>query len=247
MTNPFSDYLVFVDESGDHGLDVIDAGYPMFVLAFCVMRKEDYVAHLTPALQRFKLKHFGHDDVVLHEREIRKDQGAFSFLKSRERKQAFLDELTDIVAAAPFTLVCSVIRKDHLRMRYANPGHPYHLALGFGLERVYYFLRDQGAAGARTHVMVEKRGKREDADLELEFRRVCDGGNYKAEQLPFEVAFVDKKSNSAGLQLADLVARPVGMSILRPGQPNRAADALQAKFYKNGTGKVAGWGLKCFP
>ncbi len=68
---------------------------------------------------------------------------------------------------------------------------------------MFYFLREQGAAGARIHVMVEKRGKREDADLELEFRRVCDGGNYKAEQLPFEVAFVDKKSNSAGLQIAD--------------------------------------------
>ena len=102
--------------------------------------------------------------------------------------------------------------------------------------------------------MVEKRGKREDADLELEFRRVCDGGNYKAEQLPFEVAFVDKKSNSAGLQIADcrlqiadLVARPVGMSILRPDQPNRATDVLQTKFYKSHAGKMGGWGLKCFP
>jgi hypothetical protein len=41
MTAAFSDYLVFVDESGDHGLDVIDAGYPVFVLAFCIVRKED--------------------------------------------------------------------------------------------------------------------------------------------------------------------------------------------------------------
>ena len=64
---------MFVDESGDHELDTIDPGYPMFVLAFCVIRKEDYVATLTSALQRFKLKHFGHDDVIMHEREIRKD------------------------------------------------------------------------------------------------------------------------------------------------------------------------------
>lgn len=247
MSDGFSDYLVFVDESGDHGLDAIDAGYPMFVLAFCVMRKEDYIAQLTPAVQRFKMKHFGHDDVILHEREIRKDQGAFSFLKTRDRKQAFLDELTAIVAAMPFRLICSAIRKDQLRAKYVSPDNPYHIALGFGLERVFYYLRDKGALGGKTHVMVEKRGKREDAELELEFRRVCDGGNYQRQQLPFEIAFVDKKSNSAGLQIADLVARPVGMSIVRPGQNNRAFEALRAKFYANANGKVEGWGLKCFP
>lgn len=247
MSEGFSDYLVFVDESGDHGLDAIDPGYPMFVLAFCVLRKEEYIAMLTPAFQRFKMKHFGHDDVILHERDIRKDQGAFAFLKSKEKKQAFIDELTAIVTATPFTLICSVIRKDHLRAKYVAPDNPYHIALGFGLERVFYYLRDKGAVVGRTHVMVEKRGKREDAELELEFRRVCDGGNYPQAQLPFEIAFVDKKSNSAGLQVADLVARPVGMSILRPDQNNRAFDAIRLKFYVNGAGKHSGWGLKCFP
>lgn len=247
MTTAFSDYLVFVDESGDHGLDVIDAGYPIFVLALCIVRKEDYVAQLSPSIQRFKMRHFGHDDVILHEREIRKDQGDFAFLKTHEKKEAFLGELTDIVAAMPFTLICSVIRKDHLRSRYVAPDNPYHIALGFGLERVFYFLRDKGAVAARTHVMVEKRGKREDAELELEFRRVCDGGNYRKEQLPFDITFVDKKSNSAGLQLADLVARPVGMSVLRPNQQNRAFDVLRPKFYASDARKPNGWGLKCFP
>lgn len=247
MSDGFSEYLVFVDESGDHGLDSVDRGYPIFVLAFCIMRKEDYVAALTPAVQMFKMKHFGHDDIILHERDIRKDQGAFAFLKTKEKKQEFLNELTSIVAVMPFTLICSVIRKDHLRARYVAPDNPYHIALGFGLERVFYCLRDRGAVNGKTHVMVEKRGKREDAELELEFRRVCDGGNYKKAQLPFEIVFVDKKSNSTGLQIADLVARPVGMSILRPGQNNRAFEALQSKFYASGAGKIEGWGLKCFP
>lgn len=40
MSEGFSDYLVFVDESGDHELDAIDPGYPMFVLAFGVLRKK---------------------------------------------------------------------------------------------------------------------------------------------------------------------------------------------------------------
>ena len=32
----FSDFMVYVDESGDHSLTSIDKNYPIFVLAFCV-------------------------------------------------------------------------------------------------------------------------------------------------------------------------------------------------------------------
>jgi hypothetical protein len=243
----FSDYIVFVDESGDHGLEAIDPGYPLFVLAFCILRKEDYVRQLTPAMQMVKFKHFGHDNFVLHERDIRKDTGDFASLKTREKKAAFMEDLTVMVEATPFTLVCCIIKKDHLKSRYADPGNPYHIALGFGLERVFYFLRSKGAVSGKTHVIVEKRGKREDAELELECRRVCDGGNYERATLPFEVVFLDKKSNSPGLQLADLVARPVGVNLLRPNQPNRAFDVLRSKLYTNPSGSVQGWGLKCFP
>jgi hypothetical protein len=35
----FSDYIVFVDESGDHSLVKIDPGYPIFVLACCLIEK----------------------------------------------------------------------------------------------------------------------------------------------------------------------------------------------------------------
>jgi hypothetical protein len=228
MSNGFSDFLVFVDESGDHGLDCIDPGYPVFVLAFCVMRKADYMKSIVPTIQAFKFKHFGHENVILHERDIRKDIGAFAFLKSKERKAAFLDELTRIVAAAPFTLVCSVIQKEALKQRYVDSDNPYHIALGFGLERVRYFLKAQGTGMARTHVMVEGRGNKENAELELEFRRICDGENYKREQLPLEIIFADKKANLPGLQLADLVARPVGIEHdslpRRPGARTHPAD-----------------------
>jgi len=247
MSAEFSDYLVFADESGDHGLDNIDVGYPVFVLAFCVIRKSDYVDKVVPAIQRFKLSHFGHENVVLHERDIRKDVGPFSFLKTKEKKRAFLDELTQIIADAPFALISSVIQKTALKQEYISPGNPYHVALGFGLERIHYYLQSKGVGTARTHVTVERRGKKEDAELELEFRRICGGENYNKEQFPQEIVFADKKANLPGLQLADLVARPVGMSILRPEQPNRAFDVLKDKFYRNASGKVQGWGLKCFP
>jgi hypothetical protein len=35
----FSDFIVYADESGDHGLVSIDPQFPVFALTFCVMRK----------------------------------------------------------------------------------------------------------------------------------------------------------------------------------------------------------------
>jgi len=247
VTAEFSDYLVFVDESGDHGLETIDPGYPMFVLAFCVVKKSDYISQLVPAIQNFKFNHFGHDQVILHEVDIRRDRGDFFFLKTRELKAGFMGELSQIVEATPFTLVATAINKEPYKRRYHEPANPYHVALGYGLERVFYFLRSNGAHLGKTHVVVEKRGAKEDAELELEFRRVCAGANYEGTELPFEVVFADKKSNSSGLQLADLIARPVGIKMLRPEQANRAYEIIETKFYRNGDGWFHGWGLKCFP
>lgn len=243
----YSDYIVYVDESGDHGLASVDPNYPVFVLAFCIFRKDDYIKSVTPALQRFKFKHFGHDMTILHENAIRKDKGDFTFLKTKEKKESFLNELTDIMANAPFTLIATVIRKEPLKKQYVDPENPYHIALGFGLERIYRFLKNNSEGNKTTHVVVENRGQREDDELELEFRRVCDGANWFSKRLPFQIVFADKKANSCGLQIADLVARPIGLSILKHEQTNRAFDVLAEKFYSDDKGNTDGWGLKCFP
>ena len=247
MPSSYSDYIVYVDESGDHGLTNIDPGYPVFVLAFCIFRKQDYTDQVIPALQRFKFEHFGHDMIVLHEHEIRKDKGEFRILNTKAKKDAFMGGLTGIVKDAPFTLIATVIRKDALVARYKYPEHPYHMAMMFCLERLNKFLQGEGQGDKTTHIVFEKRGKREDDSLELEFRRVCDGANGSGKKFPFEAVFASKKINSGGLQFADLVARPVGLSVLRPGQPNRAFEVLEEKFYCDGSGRREGWGLKCFP
>ena len=38
----FSDYIVYVDESGDHSLTSIDKEFPVFSLSFCVVKKSQY-------------------------------------------------------------------------------------------------------------------------------------------------------------------------------------------------------------
>jgi hypothetical protein len=92
-TDQFSDYIVYVDESGDHNLTSIDDGYPVFVLAFCVFHKQHYSTTTIPAIEKFKFKHFGHDCTVLHEHEIRKRKNSFSILNTNEIYDLFVNEL----------------------------------------------------------------------------------------------------------------------------------------------------------
>jgi uncharacterized protein DUF3800 len=243
----FSDYIVFVDESGDHGMIGIDQAYPIFVLAFCVFRKQEYMEMVCPSVQQFKFKHWGHDAVVLHEHDIRKPRGPYSFLQNADRRKEFVADLSDLMDAAPFTLIAAVIRKADLGQQYHAPANPYSIAMEFGLERLFKHLEGLGQAGNLTHVVVERRGKREDAELELEFRRVCDGANFHNSHLPFEIVMAPKESNATGMQLADLVARPIGIKCLRPQQANRAYDILAKKFRRSPLGQIQGWGLKSFP
>lgn len=243
MINSFSRYIVYVDESGDHGHGSNE--YPVFVLAFCIFDKDAYAAQVTPAMQRFKFKHFGHDTVVLHEREVRKAARPFEFLLDAERRQAFHADLTQLIHNAPFKLIAALIDKPKLYARYPEPENPYHLALKFGLERIELFRQSERDDG-RIHVIFEARGRNEDDDLELQFRRVC-RDNRTGKQLDHEPLFARKHANHCGLQLADLIARPIGVHYLRPHQPNRAHDVIATKYRHSPNGDERGWGLKCFP
>ena len=82
MNRQYSDYIIYVDESGDHSLESINKDYPIFVLAFCIFEKEKYLQSAVKKLKDFKFKHFGHDMVVLHENEIRRDKGWFKNLNT---------------------------------------------------------------------------------------------------------------------------------------------------------------------
>ena len=243
----YSNFTIYVDESGDHSLESINPEYPLFVLTFSLAAKVDYQTQIAPKVVGFKHRWFGHEAVILHAHEIRKEKGDFKFLFDRKVREQFLNDLTGLMDQLPFTLIASAIDKQRLNHQYSEPDNPYNIAMRFCLERAFYFLQEQGEADTLTHVLVESRGRKEDADLELSFRRICDGANALGKRLPFEVVFVDKKQNLPGLQLADLVCHPIGRHLLKPEQKNRAYDVIDKKFRRSGGGKLEGYGLKTFP
>lgn len=247
MTGAYSDHIVYLDESGDHSLDVIDRQYPIFVLSACVFRKADYSATVVPGFLDLKFRFFGHDMVVLHSRDIRKAQGPFAILQNAEVRRDFLGAVNTAVARAPFTLVTAIIDKRRLARKPGLPDNPYEIALTFCMEQVFSHLQSLQQHQARTTMVVECRGRKEDADLELSFRRTAQGSNAHGLALPFEIVFADKKANSTGLQLADLVSHPIGRHHLNPDQPNQAYDVVASKLLRGPSGAVNGWGWGVLP
>jgi hypothetical protein len=140
----FSDYIVYVDESGDHSLTSINQQHPVFVLAFCVMHKPTYIDSIVPAFQRLKFDFWGHDGVVLHSHEIRKEHGDFHILRAAGTRAAFLDRVSGAIAAADFTIIAAVIDKKRHVEKYSEPADPYEIALVFCMERLQHCLMDRG-------------------------------------------------------------------------------------------------------
>lgn len=240
----YSDFVVYADESGDHGLAAIDPQYPVFALVFCVMRKADYADAVVPAILKFKFGQWGHDAVVLHEHDIRKSKGPFAILMTdRGLRERFHDDLNRLMEAIPMTIFAAVIDKPRLRAGTDRPGNPYRIALRFCMEQLHGMLSAAGQHGRAVHVVFESRGRKEDRELELEFRRIAANEGRHGHDGPdfgrFELhpVFVPKAANSVGLQLADLTARPIALSYLRPDQPNRAFEIVRPRI----------GGIECLP
>jgi len=243
----FSDYLFFIDESGDHGLRSIDRHYPVFVLCGVLVRKREYAEQLSPHLCQLKMDFWGHDEIVLHEHDIRKPRGQFSILQIEETRLRFHERVSQLFARCDFQLIYSLIRKEQYAARYPDPVNPYELSMSFVLERAFLEINARGQGARTTHVIVEKRGPKEDAQLAVAFKRIVEGNNACRRALPFELVMVSKSANSPGLQIADVAARPLGIKTLRPLQANRAYDVLRDKIRRDAAGEAQGWGVKVFP
>jgi nitrogen regulatory protein PII len=229
MTFEFSDYIVYVDESGDHHLVRNDEEYPVFVLAFCIFNKPQYNEKTIPLLNNLKFDFWGHDLVILHSHKIRKQKEEFAILGNLPTMERFVGKLNTIISNTDFSIIATVIDKRLLRSQFANSISPYNLGLLFCLEQATFFLEECEQQSKMTYIVVEGRGKKEDAELELEFIRIKSRLNNLAK---FQIVFADKKINNAGLQIADLIAHPIGRHTINPEQLNRSFNILEKKFYK---------------
>lgn len=240
--------IVYLDETGDHSLELVDRDFPIFALVMLICDSGSYSQQIVPAFCHLKFRHFGHEAVIIHSRDIRKAQGDFGFLTDAAMRSQFYEQLNQIMRDCDYRLIASVIRKQVHKERYGLwAENPYDLALKFALERLLPLLEEAGQC--EVHLIAEARGKREDNELRLSFlRTVNDGTEYvsaeRFRRIQFRLDFKPKAMNIIGTQMADLAAYPIARHVLDPSKPNPAYDIIKGKFYVG-----PGWvrGLKVFP
>lgn len=240
--------VVFLDEAGNLNLDLRDEDFPVFAVTLLVCDRDEYCHSIVPEFLQFKIKHFGHEAIVLHSRDIRKAQKDFGFLTDRFRRDSFMHDISTLMGKLNYQWITTVIRKQRHRELYGIAAqNPYDLALTFCLERLLPLLEAKNQT--EVCVMAEARGKREDKELELTFLRTVTNGTFyvsadRFRNVKFALKFAEKRQNVTGNQMADLIAYPVARHVLDPAKPNLPYDVLFEKEYK-GPGKVRG--LKVFP
>lgn len=225
-TNPsrpsnFEDrYRLYLDESGDHVFrETKETAHRFLCLLGCWFQNPDYI-QFHDALESFKERHFHpHPDnpVILHREDIINKRKVFKTLQDEKKRAGFDADLLNIIQSAKFRVVAVMIDKAALRAAYGETAaHPYHLGLGFLLQRFAGYLNHINRVG---DVMAEARGGAEDLLLQESYTRVYEHGIWGVTSASYfqsalssrQIKLQEKKANISGLQLADLLGHPAKM------------------------------------
>lgn len=242
MNRKFSDYIVYVDESG-HSNWTAAPEYPLLCLNFCMFDKEYYINKIVPKFNTLKFKYWGCDNLILHERDLRKsDKIKNASMKSKyqslygERKKVFLDELSNFMEQADFISFCVVMDKNKI----PNPHKsfdPYNICLSRGFRQIWEYLNHNNVEELEKdlHIIFESRGRNEDRELSKAYQQIQLSGSLAGQSARydfsnFKLEIMDKKSNSSGLQIADLTARSIGNHYLHGTDQRQKVDLRSAQI-----------------
>ncbi len=242
-------YFLFIDESGDHGLTMVNPNFPVFLLCGIIISAENYEI-IENEVSKLKKSIWGEKDVYFHSKDIRKCENEFKVLFDLEVKKRFYEGLNLILSKNHYSIIASAIRKDEYIKKFGKLSDDvYEIALSFIIERSIFYLDGIKTEKNDLEIIIEKRGRKEDKNLEEHFQRLLSRGTgyVIAERLNnygLEIFFRGKKDKICGLEVADLIAYPTARYVIEPNRANPAFDVFENKFYtKNGKR----YGLKVFP
>jgi hypothetical protein len=221
-------YIVYADESGNQSLRAIEPNYPVFILAMCVFEVESYVNRVVPAFQKLKFKWFGHDMTIFHSYDIRRKRGSFAFLNDPKMYKEFHADLAACIEQCEFQIVYELIDR-RLGAQERVGLDVYEVAASGALTKLERLLFDQGEAVEESYIVFESRGAKQDHKLRDQIVKLGWTG---------KLVFASKLSVSTGLQIADLIARPIGMKHVAPLETNAAFDVISKKIYAIGNSNL---------
>jgi hypothetical protein len=209
-------YRVYLDESGDHVFrETEELAHRYLCLLGCWFRNPDYLKfhEAIEALKSEYLPHHPDDPVILHREDMINARKAFKNLRDAAKRAKFDDALLGVIKAAEFKVVAVVIDKRELRRAHGTAAaHPYHLGLGFLLQRFAGYLNHINRVG---DILGESRGGREDRLLKESYSRVFERGVWMTRSEVFQSALTSselklkpKSANISGLQLGTCLGIP---------------------------------------
>lgn len=242
-------YFLFIDESGDHGLTIVNPDFPVFLLSGVLISEDNY-SKLKSTFNKVKNELWGNKEVIFHSRDIRKCEKEFMVLFDLDKKKWFYDNLNLAINNCNYTIIASAIQKENYINQFGRLSNDvYELALSFVIERAIFYLDDMLNKEKELQIIIEKRGKKEDKQLDEHFQRLMSRGTgyvsaVRLSNYSLSISFKDKKENINGLQLADLTAYPIARFVIEPERANPAYELISSKIYsKNGKR----YGLKIYP
>lgn len=239
--------ILFLDESGDHNLNVIDPQYPIFVLGGVIVDADYLERVMVPRVRQFKLDLFGREDLNLHTAAIVRNKDGFEGLKDVAFRNQFFASLNDLMRTLEYKVVACAIKKFVHLDKYGHTAvDPYMLSMDVLIERFWFEVGDRESGG----VVAERRGGILDQELNLSWSSLqIRGTRYiQASRLRRRIDRLElrpKSDDVAGLQLADLVVSPIGRFVL--GKPQREDfRIIEAKFRRRSE-DYRGCGLVILP
>lgn len=226
-----------------------DRNFPIFTLCGILVPVKR-INVFQEAVDNLKMEFWQTTDVILHSRDIRKCEKQFKVLFDNEIKQRFYSRVDELLGMRELYVIvcCSVLKEDCIEKHGVN-ADVYGTALKYVLQRSIFCVDDIDRNGGKINIIVEKRGKREDAALTAYYNRLrVTGMHYVSrERLAAHIehfGFRDKKENVFGLQIADLIAYPISRYVLAPEKFNPAFEIVRPNIFV-ADGKLLG--LKIFP
>lgn len=241
-------HFLFLDESGDHGLTKPNPDFPVFLLCGVLVSEDNYEI-IRQKMNFLKESIWTDKKVIFHSRDIRKCEKEFQVLFDLELKKRFYHEINKIVAESDYFIIASAIEKTKFIKQFGMlQDDVYEVALSFVIELAGLILL-QSHPEAELAIVIEKRGAKEDKQLDDHFQRLCGRGTAKLNpeylrKLSPTFTFRNKKENINGLQLADLVAYPIARYVIEPDRANPSFGVLEPKIYRTDARLD---GLKIYP
>jgi hypothetical protein len=240
---------MYLDESGDHSLTIVDPSYPVFVLGGIIVDQGYAEGEMTERIQQFKRDVFEREDIILHTADIVRNKNGFESLKDNAARERFYTRLNDLMRSLDYQVVACAIKKDEHLARYGAAAlDPYLLSFDVLVERFCYAIGPRQGGGV---MVAEQRNPTLDHELELAWLNLKISGTsqVQATEIEHRIAGLnlrDKRSNVSGLQLADLVVSPIGRYVI--GKPVKEDfHVIESKFRRAGRGSYLGTGLVVLP